>query len=333
MTTPPTAAISWHDMIMSNKDAGAIWASIFDRLKALALDAADPSTLVRDTSIPDRLLAEAAWELWQAFPTSAPRVISALMEFWKSSTTTGTAILILDALSLRELPLIVNAGRARGTEPTRIEVRGSEVPTETDQFAAALGLPGRSKLYNNQAPASFVFGGADTYSDVLDAPFADCVSIVPTKPRVFLWHKWPDEPLIHLHEDKPDGDKVVSQATKKELTSDGFWALVNRMRQGRKLIITGDHGYATRRGFATEIADDDTKKLLREHFGQKRSTKIDPQRPWPHRHVPPLVIENNGHLVVMGQRWWAAAGGYPYLCHRGLTLLEAAVPVIEYPSA
>ena len=86
-------------------------------------------------------------------------------EFWISAAGVGTAVLVLDGLSLRELPLIVAAGQQRGLSPVRVEVRGSEVPTETDRFAEALGLPSRSKLYNNQAPGTFVFAGPDVYTD------------------------------------------------------------------------------------------------------------------------------------------------------------------------
>jgi hypothetical protein len=40
---------------------------------------------------------------------------------------------------------------------------------------------------------------------------------------------------------------------------------------------------------------------------------------------------NNGWVVVVGQRKWDVQGGFPHLCHGGLTLLEAAVPFIELP--
>jgi len=38
----------------------------------------------------------------------------------------------------------------RGIKPARVLVRAAEVPTETDRFATALGIAGRSKLSNNQ---------------------------------------------------------------------------------------------------------------------------------------------------------------------------------------
>ena len=56
---------------------------------------------------------------------------------------------------------------------------------------------------------------------------------MPTSPRLFLWHKWPDEPLIHLHEDSKTGHTTVANETKRQLTSDGFWAFIDRMRKGQ----------------------------------------------------------------------------------------------------
>jgi hypothetical protein len=227
--------------------------------------------------------------------------------------------------------LIVAAGQQRELSPVRVDVRGAEVPTETDQFAQALGLPSRSKLYNNKAPGTFVFAGPDVYTDVLDAPFVDCVGAIPASPRLFIWHKWPDEPLIHLHEDNKDGPAVVAAQTKSELSADGFWKMVDRLRQGRRLVITGDHGYADANIFSNEEKNEETVKLLRSFFGAARCAKEDSAKPWPRQNLPPLVCRHNGWLVVMGQRKWAVQGGFPNLCHRGLSLLEAAVPFIEYP--
>lgn len=323
----------WPELILSGRDASATWRAIFARLRDLALGDPGVNALHYELVDADRLLAESAWNLWESFPGHAPSVIDAMKQSWAATSPFGTAVLVLDALSLRELPLMVGAGGRRGIVPTRVEVLAAEVPTETDRFAAALGVAGRSKLNNNQAPASFVFGGPDVHTDVLDAPFADCVGSVSPKPRLFLWHTWPDDALIHHYEDKPEGPATVAEETAKQLGSDGFWGLVDRLRQGRRLVVTGDHGYAVSKWFSSEVKDEETIKLLRQTFGAKRCARENPDSPWPHVHLPPLVCRHNGWLVVMGQRKWKVQGGFPHLCHRGLTLLEAAVPFVEFPPA
>lgn len=290
----------WAETILSGQDSECTWSSIFDRLRDVALATSNPQALHKLTIEPDRLLTDSAWSLWQDFWTHAPKVIDDLKQFWASGTASGTAILILDALSLRELPLLAAAAAKRGISPTRIEVRGSEVPTETDQFAKALGIPARSKLYNNTPPGPFIFGGEDTYTDVLDLPFEDCIAAVKPKPRLFLWHSWLDD-LLHVHADSADGHTTMARETKKQLDSDGFWRFVDRMRKGRRLVITGDHGYATSQFFYNEN-DDDAVKLLKKHFGAKRCAREAPDNKWPDRHLPPLVVRQDGWLVVTGQR-------------------------------
>jgi hypothetical protein len=119
-------------------------------LRDLALEAPGVNALHHDLVDADRLLAESAWSLWEEFPSHAPSVIDALKQFWAATSPFGTAVLVLDALSLRELPLLLGAAGRRGVSPTRVEVLASEVPTDTDRFAAALGIAGRS---NTTAPS------------------------------------------------------------------------------------------------------------------------------------------------------------------------------------
>jgi hypothetical protein len=335
-STPSAPFTSWESLILSEQPAPAVWSAIFARLGELAATSTSAAALHRETIIPDRLLAESAWDLWQAFPTDAPRVIDSLRSFWTAPTgSAGTAVLILDALSLRELSHILAGAAKRGIIPARTTVAGSQVPTETDQFAAALGLPSRSKLFNNTPPAGFIFGGSDVHTDILEGPFADCVGRVPAKPRIFLWHKWPDEPLIHDHSEQREGDGLVAAEIKRTLASDDFWAFVNALRQGRRLIITGDHGYATASEFSSEIKDEESIRLFAGTFGAQRAIREDPTQPWPRRQLPPPVLRFNDvggtWLVALGQRKWKVRGGFPTLCHRGLSLLEAAVPIVDLP--
>ena len=328
-----TGAVSeWMDLIVAQDDPAPAWKGICAGLRDLAIQPTKPGVLDKATVAPDRLLANAAWNLWDDFHQYVPSVIDELKKFWIQTSASGTAILILDALSLREMAIILAAAKERELSATRVEALGSQVPSDTDRFADALGLSGRAKLFNNHPPASFIFNGPDVHTDVLDAPFADCPNLVPSKPRLFLWHKWPDEPLIHLHDARDDGPDIVAAQTRQQLTSPEFWRFVDHIRKGRRLVITSDHGYAVSRFLSDEIKDADTVHLLRSVFGAKRYAAESSNVSWPRRHLPPLVSRCNGHLVVLGQRKWAVQGGFPHLCHGGLSLLEAVVPFIEFPA-
>ncbi len=112
------------------------------------------------------------------------------------------------------------------------------------------------------------------------------------------------------------------------LQNDAFWKLVNRLRQGRRLLITADHGYAESRQFSTED-DMEVTKALRKTLGASRYKKAD--KPWMNQFMPPVVLTINKHNIAIGQRKWAVQGGYPNLCHGGMSLLEVVVPYIELP--
>lgn len=320
----------WSEVIFGDQDPKTTWNRIFDALKEQALSTNKASQLDRSTVVPDRLLSESAWNLWNEFPAYAPTVIDELKQFWVQSGPDGTAVLLLDALSLRQLPMLIAGAKKRNIQPTRVEVRGIEIPTETNRFAAALGISSRSKLFGNNPPGGFIF--QDTYTDVLESPFPDCVSLIPSDPRIFVWHKWPDEPLVHMQKRKNDGPELIEQETRSQLTSDGFWSFVDKLRQGRRLVISADHGYAVSKSFSSEVKDADSVRQLRTTFGAERSAKEDAAVPWPSHHLPPLVCRHDGYLMVMGQRKWAVQGGFPYLCHGGLSLLEAVVPFVEFPA-
>ena len=321
----------WADLILGESSPEKVWEGIYERLRDVALDAAKPSIIEKEAINPDRLLADSAWNLWEEFPHRSPTAVAALKDFWVKTHPSGTAILILDGLSLRELYCIVTEAKRRKIGTTRIDALASEAPTETNSFAAALGLSSRSQLANNKAPAGFVFRGEDTHTDVLDAPFEDCLSAVPPKERLFFWHVWPDFPLIDENGKKLDNAaEVAAKTTQERLSSDGFWNFVNRLRQGRRLVLTSDHGYGVRDSFSNEEKDPKSVALLRETFKARRCAVENPANPWPRRNLPPLACRHNGQLVVMGQRWWSIQGGFPALFHGGLSLLEATVPYIQF---
>ena len=311
----------WSGIILDSQSPQDAWAEIFSALQSLSRSSSSPVALHDATVIPDRLLTEAAWELWEAFPMHAEKT-SGNLKGW--AVGSGKAVLILDALSLRELPILMGAAEARGIQPVQVKVTGSECPSTTDHFAKSLGLPSRSALANDGKPGTFALFGGDCYTDVVSLPFEDCA--VPPSPNLVIWHSWLDD-LIHLQQKLPD--QIASIAT-STLQSDGFWNFINRLRQGRGLIITSDHGYAVSKRFSSEVEDPDAIEILRKTFGASRNKAVS--EPWQKRFMPPIVMTNNNQHVVMGQRKWKVQGGFPHVCHGGMSLLEVAVPYMEFPA-
>ncbi len=311
-------SINWADIILDSKSPQPAWAAILSTMLDTARQTSSPVVLHDLTVVPDRLLTEAAWELWEAYPEQAPKTSEVLKEWTRS---TNRAVLILDALSLRELHVLLSAAESRGIIPNQISVTGAECPSTTDQFAKAIGIPSRSALANDKKPGTFSLFDGNCYTDVFSMPFEDCA--VPPTPNLVIWHSWLDD-LIH----KPTPPDQIAKLTSSTLQGDGFWQFVSRLRQGRNLVITSDHGYAVSKRFSSQVEDPDAIKILRETFGASRNKAI--AEPWEKKFMPPIVMSHNKQHIVMGQKKWNVQGGFPEVCHGGMSILEVAVPFVEF---
>jgi len=314
---------TWLDIILSQNSATEIWQSIIDNLLEKAKIISSPSTLHAETVVPDRLLSETAWELWNAFPSDVKKTSNTLFEWTNDSVSGGKAVLVLDALSLRELFILKEAAMARNIKITNLSVTATECPSSTGEFAKALGVSGRSSIANNNKGTSFKPFNANCYTDVCQIAFEDCT--IPTTPNVFIWHSWLDD-LIH-QASMPD---VLGKKVSQTLQSDGFWSFIDNLRQGRRLLITSDHGYALGRNFSSQIDDPQVTEILRKQFGAKRYSTLLPGEII--NTIPPVTMIHNNQIVIIGQNKWKVQGGYPNICHGGMSLLEALVPWIELES-
>lgn len=70
MSASPQAstAEAWIGLILGTVDPSETWTAIFARLRESSLSNPGAAALHRETIVPDRLLAETAWDLWQQFP-------------------------------------------------------------------------------------------------------------------------------------------------------------------------------------------------------------------------------------------------------------------------
>jgi len=316
LTAPPTEA----------------WRVIFDKLweifsAPLSLQHAEQEVADRERRVSDieLLLSSSAWELWRDFESAVPRTAQSIIDFW-SSATGGRAVLILDGLSLRETPWLLQEAKRRGYNVQRAGARGSELPSETTPFAKALGFSQRSSLENNGAGSSHLLPGARTES--LDVAWEYCRDWIASAPALMLWHHWPDD-RIHDLAEPGDGFQKLCREAAEQLTSDSFWTMIEHMATGRRLVITSDHGYAAS-GMFTDVTNKEQAAWLKSTFGSSRSA---PGSGTPHHWSPPISLclknANSSNQFALGRRKWRSAGGYPTLSHGGLSLLEVAVPFIE----
>ncbi|MDR0374945.1 MAG: hypothetical protein LBH85_04400 [Treponema sp.] len=279
----------WVEVILANKSPAEIWADIFSLMQMKALTVDSPAKLHAETVEPDRLLAEAAWELWETFPEAAEKTSARLASWTTAAAAGGKAVLILDALSPRELFIIAEAAKNRNIDIACVSLTGSECPSTTGEFARSLGASSRASLADDKKDAGFIPFAGNCYTGVYSSPFEDC-TVIPN-PNLFIWHSWLDD-HIHVNNDPDILEKIVAE----ELQGDGFWEFVNKLRKGHRLVITSDHGYAVSKNFSSEVQDPPAALFLRSKFRATRFLKD--QDEWPIRTIPPLG------MTVNTQRKW-----------------------------
>jgi hypothetical protein len=310
--------------------SGEAWLGIQSRLSAVwtapcAASAASAEARSREDSLAllDLALSHSVWPLWEDFSKSVPRAAVQLAEFWQAHSG-GRAVLILDALSLRELPVLLHGAQDAGFNIHRAEAVASELPAETTTFAKALGFPSRSALENNGGNSPH-FPGAFTATNGL--PWADAASSVPPMPAIIYWHHWADDAL-HQCSTADGGFEPFFKKNCQQLTSAAFWDFVRKLATGRRVVITSDHGYAHTGTFPNVGPDE--KEDLREKFAAQRFRPgAIKTREW----LPPLTLvlptPSGPVTFVTGRRKWQVPGGFPILSHGGLTLMDAFIPWLE----
>lgn len=294
--------------------------------KPLAASNAPSEVVKRDREIGelDLFLSSSGWDLWQAFGGSVERTSDRLTRWW-ADPFAARAVLILDGLSLRELPWLLQGAREHGFTLHEVSANASELPGDTDEFAHALGFASRSKLQNNGGGLAHKLQAASTES--VDLPWKDCENLIGSAPNQIFWHHWPDAKL-HDGAGSGQGLEPLTKDVAEQLSSDDFWAFVERLATGRRLVITSDHGYAATGYFPD--ADGEVGQFLKKTFASGRSAKgtgdVGP-------FVPPVALQvhspHGAHLMALGRWKWKSQGGYPTLTHGGLSLLEVLSPFIE----
>ena len=117
--------------------------------KPLAAGNAPSEVIKRDREIGalDHFLSASGWDLWQSFGDVVERTSDRLVRWWHEPYS-AKAVLILDGLSLRELPWLLQGAKERGFTLHEVSANASELPGETNEFARALGFGSRSQLQN-----------------------------------------------------------------------------------------------------------------------------------------------------------------------------------------
>jgi hypothetical protein len=310
---------------------GDAWRDIIDKAVAIAskpLTAVNAASEVtkrdREIGALDYFLSSSGWDLWRAFGDTVERNSDRLVRWWQEPYS-AKSVLILDGLSLRELPWLLQGAKDRGFTLHEVSANASELPGETNEFAQALGFSSRSQLQNNGGGLAHKLQPANT--ECVDYPWKDCSGLVNAAPNWVFWHHWPDS-KVHSAAGAGQGLDTLTQDAASQLNSDDFWAFVERLATGRRLVITSDHGYAATGQFPD--ADGEVRQFLKATFASGRGKAgVGETGPF----VPPVALQINSphgdHLLAVGRWKWPSQGGYPTMTHGGLSLLEVLSPFVE----
>jgi len=278
----------------------------------------------REIGTLDLFLAACGWDLWRDFGTAVERTSVRLVRWW-AEPYSAKAVLILDGLSLRELPWLIEGAEKRGFTLHGVTAHASELPSETNAFARALGFGSRSQLQNNGGGGNHKLTPART--ECVDLPWKDCTDLIDATPNWIFWHPWPDS-MVHDGAGAGQGLDTVTRDAAERLSSDEFWGFVERLAIGRRVVITSDHGYAATGLFFD--AGDEQGAFLKATFKSGRFVSGEHD---PGPFVPPVALPVNtahgSNLLAVGRWKWRSQGGYPTLAHGGASLLEVLSPFIE----
>lgn len=316
---------------LSTAEPADAWRAIVENAldicsQPLSQNSASGEVTKRDRAIGelDLFLSASAWDLWGQFGAAIARNSDKLVEWW-GSPHSAKAILILDGLSIRELPWLIEGAEARGFTLHATAAYGAEIPSETNAFARALGFNSRSQLQNNGGKQANRLAPAKT--ECVDLPWQDCADLIDAFPNWVFWHQWPDSKL-HDGSGAGQGLDTLTRDIAAQLSSDKFWAFVERLATGRRLVITSDHGYAAT-GLFFDAADQQAAFLK----SALRSGRLIAGDHDPGPFVPPVALQMSSphgkHLLAVGRWKWRSQGGYPTLAHGGLSLLEMLSPFVE----
>jgi len=221
-------------------------------------------------------------------------------------------LLLIDGLSLRELPLVQAVLAARGLTP-QVDWALAPLPTETADFAR--------RHYNASGPSDMV-GHAHRYpfdfrhvtSEGWQPDFA------PGQRRRFIWYAFPDD-YFGLKE--TDYARHVIQPIEAVLQ-----AVLDDPTLVRPLVITGDHGYLWQGDqCAWPVEDTEERAVLAEHFKLGRSTRTtsDPLA------ATGKVWVRGSIGAARGRFGWGGAvrGAGSLFKHGGASLMECLVPWVE----
>ena len=131
---------------LTKSPAAEAWNAIVKKLldiasKPLTVANAPSEVIKRDRAVGelDHFLSSSGWDLWQAFGETVERTSDHLVRWW-SEPYTAKAVLILDGLSLRELPWLLQGAKERGFTLHEVDCQRLRTSRRNQRIRSCVGL-------------------------------------------------------------------------------------------------------------------------------------------------------------------------------------------------
>lgn len=264
----------------------------------------------------EELISSSADRIYQEM-ISSPEIIKNLLDF----LTEGTAIIVFDGLSLREIPIIIKLAIQSGFIASEIDCSIAAIPSETLNYIqrefpcgkiSPSQLPNRLELKNLGISTIYT----NNITQQLDIPSE-------TNP-LLLWSAFPDNTYTD------SGAKFENHFENIQVQFETVWVNTAQQIKGRnRIIVTSDHGYVF---FGTGMDANRTSAELRElnkYFGNNRNILLS-VNPEPPVSADLIVDEKNEVVMLKGRvktRSTGEAASRLYK-HGGLSFMEMLTPWI-----
>jgi hypothetical protein len=294
------------NLISSNEPIDLIWRQLkgiyFDR------DISNVQKYYKETELEllelERFLFKSYFEIYQN--ELIEKIENNETDFLNQIKNNNTTILMMDALSIRELGLLFNKLNNE-YEDIKFDYSFSVLPSETEFFRESINykkLKKEVEFYHLKEYNSINLSGSEN----------------------FIWSRYPDI----LIEDVRSGQSLKNDL--KEIynkVENIIFEVINKL-DWERIIITSDHGYIRTESSYNIPIDKTDKKLLKKLFNgsrfvQKYDSNNEIAKKLKNKN---LIAVTDDFYLPISHYSWPVPGGYSTFSHGGLSLLEVIIPKI-----
>jgi hypothetical protein len=266
-------------------------------------------------------------ELEEVLAIAAPRLYNELVgdpspdrDIWEFlARRHPCAVVVLDGLSLREIPIILRLAEEGGKRVAEVGTATAAAPSETVDFieqrlrTGRIGpsqLPARQELRRAGVEAFYY----DHEGQRHQLP-ADC-------PSLCLWSAFPDQTY------QDSGARFANHFAELHRPLEAVWRnTVQAVPAGRTILVTCDHGYIFFGHGLSAHRDNAAIRPLAEWLGGERWRRLDrEEEALPH---PDLRLISHRRVAMIRGRVQThppGPGGSRLYKHSGLSLMEMLTP-------